>query len=194
MHCSFWDVCSITRGTSCLDSLLFLPLISYTTLPVSPLWASDKGIFTNVCSTCFSIQQRPSLPSLFQTSSTSLASVYTPSQLPSVSSVLIWNPLPLFSHFLPEDRCIFLLSANCFCFRVIFPWNSSAWVYFFFPFMIQRIVKQFVLMYLFTPEGQDSFLRLCTSFLSPTCGKTKQNKGKHFCLQTEFSLMSSYTK
>lgn len=49
MHCSLWNVYIITNGTYSLYSVLLPPLISYNTLPICPLWVSDKATFSTVC-------------------------------------------------------------------------------------------------------------------------------------------------
>lgn len=69
---------------------------------MSPLWLSDKAVFPDVRSVCFSIQERPSLFFSSLASFTSLAPAFPFQELPSVSTASTRNPLPLFLPFLPR--------------------------------------------------------------------------------------------
>lgn len=114
MHFSFhWDMCSITTATVSLNSAFSSINSSQYPLPVSPLWISDKAIFTDVCSVCFSTQEGPSLSYFFHLKHPSLL----PTLSPTSSCFHCCNLkfiVFIFPIFTPKDLRIFLISAYYF--------------------------------------------------------------------------------
>lgn len=114
MHFSFhWDMCCITTAALSLNSAFSSINFSQYPLPISPLWISDKAIFTDVCSVCFSTQQRPSLSYFFHLTHPLLL----PSLSPTSSCFHCCNLkfiACIFPIFTPKDLRIFLVSAHYF--------------------------------------------------------------------------------